>query len=222
MKVVVTGGTGKAGTSGGARTGRTRSPRPQRRLAPDPNPVCGFRRADLTDSGKCSNASRATTPSCISPRSLDLAVHGASTFQINVMSTFNVFNAVCLLGSSGCVGIERDDARLAFRSQACVPADRRRGAAGPEERIRALESRRRGNGPLLQRPDRRSVHRPSFLQRLHRRRLRAYRVVAVRRACAELERLGYVDARDVAKRAVSASKCRSRAPTSSSSPQPTP
>jgi len=99
MKVVVTGGTGKAGRAVVRELVAHGHHVRNVDLAPDPNPVCGFRRADLTDSGQVFE--------CLA--GYDAVVHlaaiarpglytEASTFQINVMSTFNVFNAVCLLG----------------------------------------------------------------------------------------------------------------------------
>jgi nucleoside-diphosphate-sugar epimerase len=99
VKVVVTGGSGKAGRAvvrelveHGHRVRNVD-------LAADPHPVCGFRSADLTDAGQVFE--------CLA--GYDAVVHlaaiarpglrtEASTFQINVMSTFNVFNAACILG----------------------------------------------------------------------------------------------------------------------------
>lgn len=99
MKIVVTGGSGKAGRAvvrelieHGHRVRNVD-------LAVDPNQMGGFRRADLTDSGQVFE--------CLA--GFDAVVHlaaiarpglqtEASTFQINVASTFNVFNAACLLG----------------------------------------------------------------------------------------------------------------------------
>jgi nucleoside-diphosphate-sugar epimerase len=101
MKIVVTGGSGKAGRAVVrelvAHGHRVRNID----LAPDPDPVCGFRRADLTDLGQ--------TFECLA--GYDAVVHlaaiarpalatDASTFRINVLSTFNVFDAACSLGLS--------------------------------------------------------------------------------------------------------------------------
>ncbi len=99
MKVLVTGGSGKAGRvvvrellAHGHRVRNVD-------LTPDPEPVCGFRRADLRESGQAFE--------CLA--GFDAVVHlaaiarpglytEASTFEINAMSTFNVFNAASVLG----------------------------------------------------------------------------------------------------------------------------
>ncbi|MDQ1434522.1 MAG: hypothetical protein QOF59_1338 [Actinomycetota bacterium] len=99
MRIVVTGGSGKAGRAV-ARELVDHGHRVRNvDLVADPNPVSGFRRADLTDLGQVFEVLAGH----------DAVVHlGAiarpglhtetSTFQINVMSTFNVFNAACSLG----------------------------------------------------------------------------------------------------------------------------
>ncbi len=99
MRVVVTGGRGKAGRAvvrelleHGHRVRNVD-------LVADPEPVCGFRRADLTESGQVFEVLAG----------YDAVIHLAAiarpglytesaTFEINVMSTFNVFNAACTLG----------------------------------------------------------------------------------------------------------------------------
>jgi nucleoside-diphosphate-sugar epimerase len=98
VKIVVTGGSGKAGRAvvrelvdHGHRVRNVD-------LAPSPDPISGFRRADVTDAGQVFE--------CLA--GCDAVVHlaaiarpglhtEASTFQTNVMSTFNVFNAACIL-----------------------------------------------------------------------------------------------------------------------------
>jgi nucleoside-diphosphate-sugar epimerase len=99
MRVAVTGGSGKAGRAvvrdlleHGHRVLNVD-------LVPDPNPVCGYCQADLTELGQAFealNGQDAVVHLAAIPRPGLLTEE--ATFRINTASTFNVFTAACQLG----------------------------------------------------------------------------------------------------------------------------
>jgi nucleoside-diphosphate-sugar epimerase len=110
--IVVTGGSGKAGRAAikellahGHRVLNVD-------LVPPPEPLCHWLKADLTDMGQTVDALRRATGTVERRRPFELAdavVHmagipapglapDATTFQLNLMSTYNVFSAATLLG----------------------------------------------------------------------------------------------------------------------------
>jgi nucleoside-diphosphate-sugar epimerase len=98
VRIAVTGGSGKVGRAVVrdllAHGHRVRNVD----LVPDPEPVCGFRRADLEDLGKVFEVLDG----------MESVIHLAAmtlrgdteqtTFRVNTVSTFNVFEAACQLG----------------------------------------------------------------------------------------------------------------------------
>ena len=115
----------------GPRPRRARLRRRQRRRRPGQSAEAPFLRADLTDLGETIEALRGA----------DAVVHLAAipaprirtverTFEINILSTYNVFSAAALLGArTRGLGLERDRARPAVRPARCPQPARPGGRA---------------------------------------------------------------------------------------------
>jgi nucleoside-diphosphate-sugar epimerase/MFS family permease len=99
VRVVVTGGSGKAGRAVVRELVAHDHQVLNVDLVPDPEPVCEFRRADLDELGQAYEVldrAEAVVHLAAIPRP-GLATEEA-TFKTNVASTFNVFSAACALG----------------------------------------------------------------------------------------------------------------------------
>ena len=167
-----------------------------------------FLRADLTDLGETIEALRGA----------DAVVHLAAipaprirtverTFEINILSTYNVFSAAALLGlRAGRLGLERDRARPAVRSPSCpepprpggrsrasprtgLRADRRGAPAAAAFELLAVQGPRRGDGSPVRALERDPVRRSSLLRDPRARRLRVVPRRLARPASGRMERL---------------------------------
>ena len=151
-------------------------------LQPPTVEVAPLLRAELTDLGETIEAIRGA----------DAVVHLAAvpaprirtverTFEINVLSTYNVFTAATLLRVQRVVwGVERDRPGLPFgrrharnlldpaggarpSPRARLRSDRRRASAPPALELFVVQSPRRRDGAAVRAVDRHPVHRPSLL-----------------------------------------------------------
>ena len=115
----------------------------------------------------------------------------ADTFRNNVLSTYNVFAAAEANGlRARRLGVERDRPRPPVRHAAAVRADRRDHRAAPGDELRALEARRRDARDPVQPANRDPDRGPEDLEHHGARRLRPVPLVLGRRHAAQVEPVG--------------------------------
>ena len=200
-RIVVTGGSGKAGRAVVAELVACGEDVLSADLVTFPGLPCEQVQADLTELGQAVEVLRGASA----------VVHLAAipapglrpdelTFRVNTESTYNVFSAAATLGlERGRLGLERDGARAAVRARAARVRTDRRGASRPAGvQLRALEAVCRGDGAPVQPLDGHPVRRPALLEHHGTARLRAVSRLLGRPAGRKWNLWGYVDARDVA------------------------
>ena len=192
MRVVVTGGSGKAGPLGRADLREHGHDVLNVDSRHDGHPHGKSLVADLADYGQAAEARRRRRRR--RPPGGDPGARlrpAAETFRINALSTYNVFAAAVAAGVRRVVWASSETVLgLPFDiPPAFAPIDETIEPR-PESSLRALEARRRDDGDPVQPADRDPVRRPADLEHHGARRLRRVPVLLGRRPAPQVEPVG--------------------------------